>query len=470
MNLEQAKELIKDYVPGHSDFITKADTADRYYRKKNDILFPAEKEKKEAENPMRNSDNRVPSNFYRLQVNQKAAYAFTKPPKFDVGSDELNELIQKRLGDAFKKKCKALCVQAANASVGWIHYWKDENGDFKYAVIDSRQIIPVWSKDLEKELYALLRTYAQIDRADGKRYIVYEIWTDMECNSFRKEEEQEIDSLQFYCMYPVLNSSSGETEYSSLYRHEWGEVPFIFFNNNDEMVSDLSDIKELIDSYDKIYSGFVNDLEDIQELIFVLTNYGGEAENAAAVLEEMKTKKVITVESEGADDRSGVSTLAIDIPVEAREKALTMTRKAIFEQGMAIDPDPQNFGNSSGVALRYLYSLLELKTGMMQTEFEVSFNHLIRALLRCYGKTAEKIIQTWTRTAVSNDTELATIASTSKGIISDETIVKNHPWVKDPDEELKLLKKQRESEGPDWDTVPTKVTSGEGGEGDGKNE
>ena len=51
-------------------------------------------------------------------------------------------------------------------------------------------------------------------------------------------------------------------------------MPFIFFSNNDEGTSDLNDIKELIDSYDKIYSGFVNDLEDIQEIIFVLTNYG----------------------------------------------------------------------------------------------------------------------------------------------------------------------------------------------------
>ncbi|MFR2692021.1 MAG: phage portal protein [Enterocloster bolteae] len=52
---------------------------------------------------------------------------------------------------------------------------------------------------------------------------------------------------------------------------------------------------------------------------------------------------------------------------------LATTRKRIFEQGQGIDPDPQNFGNSSGVALGFLYSLLELKAGLMETEFKIGF-------------------------------------------------------------------------------------------------
>lgn len=54
-----------------------------------------------------------------------------------------------------------------------------------------------------------------------------------------------------------------------------GVVPFIPFANNNLQTLDLDNIKKLIDSYDKTYSGFVNDLEDIQQVLFVLTNYGG---------------------------------------------------------------------------------------------------------------------------------------------------------------------------------------------------
>lgn len=453
MELEAAKKLIKKYVAGHTEFIINAEIAERYYKKKNDILKEKYKKNTDAENPLREADNRIPSNFYKLQVNQKAAYAFTTPPAFDTSIKAANEVVSKTLGDAFAKKCKTLCVQAANSSVAWLHYWSGNNGEFKYAVIDSKQIIPIWTSDLEKELHAVMRIYTQIDE-NGNEYIVYEMWTDKYSQAFRRKADATVDELENYSMYQVVDLDTGIREDTDTYNHNFGEAPFIFFNNNDEMVSDLSDIKELIDAYDKVYSGFLNDLDDIQEIVFVLTNYGGSAKDAAGVLKEMHDKKVINVESDGPDDKSGVSTLAIEIPVAAREKMLSLTRKAVFEQGMAIDPDPVNFGDSSGVALRYLYSLLELKTGMMQTEFMISFNRLIRAILKFYNCKADKIVQTWTRTSVNNDAELADIAQKSKGVISSETIARNHPWVKDPEEELKRLKEQREETEPEWDKVP----------------
>ena len=54
------------------------------------------------------------------------------------------------------------------------------------------------------------------------------------------------------------------------------------------------------------------------------------------------------------------------------------------------------------------------------------------------------IIQTWTRNMISNDLEDAQIATESKDVISDETIIKNHPWVENPEDELKNLKQQKE--------------------------
>ena len=45
-----------------------------------------------------------------------------------------------------------------------------------------------------------------------------------------------------------------------------------------------------------------------------------------------------------------------------------------------------------------------------------------------------------------NESQAITDCQNSKGVISDETIVKNHPWVEDADVELKLLKKQEEAE------------------------
>ena len=53
--------------------------------------------------------------------------------------------------------------------------------------------------------------------------------------------------------------------------------------------------------------------------------------------------------------------------------------------------------------------------------------------------TADNIIQTWTRTSIRNDAELVDMCSKSEGIISRKTILKNHPFVENvEDEETEL--------------------------------
>lgn len=448
MDIEDVKKLIKKYTTGHSQFVRNADEAERYYKNETDVLRePSRKEKQEkkeeGKTPLRNADNRIPFNFHGLLVNQKAAYMFTAPPVFDLGSKSANKILQKFLGDKYSKVCKDLCVEASNATVGWIHVWKREDGTYNYAVVPSGQIIPIWDKSLEKKLLAVFRHYPDIDEQNGDSYEIYEYWTETECWSYRLKSGEGIEKLLPYFMFMEELQVS---EMSDHYVHEIGEVPFFSFANNNIGTNDLKNIKPLIDVYCKVFSGFVNDLEDIQEIIFVLTNYGGE--NLNEFLEDLKYYKAIKLENEGEGDKSGVSTLTIEIPVEAREKLLDITRKCIFEQGQGIDPDPQNFGNSSGVALSFLYSLLELKSGLMETEFRPSFGRFIRCVCRLLNiSIADNVItQTWTRTSVRNDQELATIAQNSKGIISDETIVKNHPWVENPELEKQRMEEQVKAE------------------------
>ncbi len=111
--------------------------------------------------------------------------------------------------------------------------------------------------------------------------------------------------------------------------------------------------------------------------------------------------------------------------------------------GQGVDPQQQSFDNTSGEAMKFLYSLLELKAGLMETEFRLSFGELIRAICRHYNKQVKNIIQTWTRNAIRSDSELVDICSKSKGIISDQTIIKNHPLVDDPEQEEKQIVKER---------------------------
>ncbi len=444
MELEAMKKLVKLCQRRHREMIRESKAAERYYRKKNDILKNGARRTGETGNPLHNADNRIPSNFYNILVNQKASYLFTAPPIFDAGDADQNKMITKILGDDFSRICKKLCINASNSTVAWIHYWVDTAGEFKYTVVDSKQIIPVWKGGgLEKELLGAMRIYDWTDE-DGSVLNIYEYWDQEQCWAFAKENQRGITTLESYPLFSYMPCDvPSDASQTNVLPHMFGEVPFIPFFNNAEGGNDLNDVKELIDTYDKVYSGYLNDLDDIQEVIFILSGYEGES--LKEFLEKLKKYKTVKLDRD-EDGKGGLSTLTIDIPVEAREKMLAMTRKAIFEQGMGIDPDPQNFGNSSGVALSYLYSLLELKGGLMETEFRSGFGRFIRAICKYLGKEPGAITQTWTRTSVRNDTELAAIAQQSTGILSRRSVLANHPWVDDVDKELKRLEEEEQEE------------------------
>lgn len=440
MEIEAVKKLIKKYMPGHSEFVVKADIGERYYRNKTDILFRESKkdsDKDETKNPLRNADNRIPHNFHGMLVNQKAAYMFTYPPLFDVGDKAGNKKIMKALGTKFRKVCKKLCINASNTGIAWLHFWEGDSKKLKYSVIDSRQVIPVWTDDQERRLKAVMRTYNKV-LDDGKEYIIYEIWTENDCVSFAQEIGNDSELLMYYSMLEHCIIDIGHME-GNIYNHGWGKVPFIPFYNNDMETSDLDNIKALIDTYDKIYSGFVDDLEDIQEILFVLSGYGGT--ELGEFLEKLKKYKTIDLD---ADESAGLTTLTIDIPVEAREKMLTMTRKEIFEQGQGVDPQPENYGNASGEALKFMYALLELKAGLMEVEFQLSLEEFIQVVCGHIGVPCDEIQQTWTRNMIKNDKELADMCETSTGILSQRTVVKNHPFVENPEEEMEQIEKEKQ--------------------------
>lgn len=442
MDIKEIKKLIKNHSGKHRKFIETAEIADRYYRNKNDIL--KNKKKDDTENPLRNADNRISSNFHGLLANQKSSYLFTAPPLFDVGNTNANDIIAEILGDKYAKVCKDLCINASNCGIAWLHIWKNEDNEFEYGVVDSKQIISIWSSELNRKILAVLRTYKNTDDK-GNVFDIYEYWTDKECLSFKKKSSDSTDEIIIYNSFSTIDCDTGINTESNILKHEFGEVPFIPFFNNNLKTSDLDNIKPLIDVYDKVFSGFVDDLEDIQEIIFLLTNYG--ENNLDTFLKDLKKYKTVKLDSDGANDKSGLSILTIDIPVEAREKLINMTRKSIFEQGQGVDPDPQNFGNSSGVALKYLYSLLELKAGLMETEFKLGFGKLVRMICRYKGIKIKSIIQTWTRTAISNDAELVEMTAKSEGVISKKSILKNHPFVENADlEEIQIKKEEQNSE------------------------
>lgn len=78
MELKQMQELIKNTSTQRAGFLNSYEKALKYYRNETDITQKnngdAELNKDGKDDPLRHADNRVPSNFYQLLVDQEAVF------------------------------------------------------------------------------------------------------------------------------------------------------------------------------------------------------------------------------------------------------------------------------------------------------------------------------------------------------------------------------------------------------------
>lgn len=434
MDIETFKKKISKLKDSKNriNFIKMCETGENYYHNENEIKNNPLKIRED--NPLKVADNRISHYWHGLLVNQKAGYMFGREPTIDVGDKVLNKEITKILGDEWGKTIKDLVINASNSGISWLHFWIDDKGAFQYGIVPSIQIYPLYSKDLKNRLIGVIREYVEEDE-NGNEYTKYEYWNDTEAFFYRSSGSSIVE----------LNIvGNNETNH---FTHSLRKVPFIYFNNNSILKYDLFMYKDLVDQFDKVTSGFANDIDDVQEIIFVLKGYGGE--ELEEFMKDLKDFKAVKTEDDG-----DVKTIRAEIPVEARDKFLESMKKSIFLFGMGVNPDKESLGDSSGVALKFLYSLLELKAAATRTEFDSSLKYLIRAILDYLGKNTDQDISiTYYKNMVTNDKEVVEIISKSGNTISEKTKTKNHPYTDNLDEELEELEAQNQEEYDDYSNL-----------------
>lgn len=463
IELSKAIEYIDKAQAKLSEWRSKVALGNRYYNNEDDIKHTGAAAidavngylQGIGQNPLRSADNRISTNWHEILTVQKNAYVLTYPPVFTIGKDkELSEEVNDTLGDEYAKVLSRLGTYATNAGTAWLEYWVDSDGVFRMAALEADQCAAFYNPmDIGKETIALVRAY-NLQNADGNDVVHYEVWDQQEVvfvNGETMEEE------------PVIVGGREVTRMPN----EFGEIPFIEFANNERKASDLLKYKGLVDAYDKVVSGFINDLDDIQEIVLVLKDLTGESEDSLWVpvrdaegnekldadgdplleevkkpvnlLQQIKAQKYLTVDGTG-----GVDKLSLEIPTEARDVALTMLQKQIYVAGMGVDPNPERTGQATGAYVDHMYHLLELKAGLMETEFRSSLNRLVRAILRYLGRdTKQKIIQSWTRNKPKDANETVNrLASTPSEVMSNYTKRRLHPDIDDPDLEDTLVQQE----------------------------
>lgn len=427
----------------------------RYYIGEHDIMHRKRTyvhDGVQKEDPTK-ANNRIPHPFHRILVDQKLGYVFANAVFYTAEDPTLEEKISDVLGMKFDDAMYSWAKEASNKGVGWLHPYINSRGEFKYIIIPSEQCIPIWKGAYQDELQYMIRYYTveNVDTVSGnvvERFKV-EFW-DEEKVTYYIETDEGYTFDYSEPINPKYHWYTINTLYPDMqYPNSWGRVPFIRLQNNDEETTDLSLIKGLIDDYDRNASDISNALEEIQEVIYILKGY--EDEDLGEFLKNLKHFRAIKISGEHGN--ADVKIERNEIPGTTVENVLQRTKENIYAFGGGIDPTVDKFGsNPSGVALKWLYQNLILKSEILIRKLEdalYEFAWYIVHYINMKENTTysyKKVKPIINPAILSNDIEVIESLEKSKGTLSEKTILEKHPYVDNVEEEMRRLQEQRGNE------------------------
>jgi SPP1 family phage portal protein len=208
-------------------------------------------------------------------------------------------------------------------------------------------------------------------------------------------------------------------------------------------------VKCLQDAYNDVLSNFANQMEeDIHTTVLVIRNYDGE--DLGTFRKNLAEYGVIKVRSyDGAE--GGVETLTLEVNAENYKTLLSLLKDAIIENARGYDAkDDRMGGNPNQMNIQSMYSDIDLDANGIEMEFQASMEELLWFVDQHLANTGKgnfesqdvKII--FDRDVLVNETEAISNCKASVGILSNETIVKMHPWTDDGAKELARIKKEQE--------------------------
>ena len=420
-------------------------TGQRYYEGDTDILGRKRLvvgeggQLVEAENL---ANNKLVHNFVRKLVDQKVGYLLSLPFAIQTNNEEYQKMLNDIFDKSFMRTLKNLGKEAINKGKAWLHVYYNEDGELSFKKIPSEEIIPLWRDAAHTDLDAVIRVY-EVETFEGteKKIVTkVEFWNREGIRRYILDDNlliPDVEAGEFAPHVAVINADGTEQGFN------WERVPFICFKYNDEEIPLVKFVKSLVDDYDRQKSDNSNNLEDLPNSIYVIKNYDGT--DLGEFRRNLSAFRAVKVTDEG-----GVDTISLNIDTEAFKTHIEQLRKDIYEFGRGVDTQTERFGaERSGVALKFLYADLDMDANIIETEFQASFEELLWFINQhIYNTTGqdysdEVVDIIFNRDIIINEADVIQNAKASVGIISDETIVANHPWVTNTQAEMERIEAQR---------------------------
>lgn len=396
-------------------------------------------------------NNHIIDNQYAKMVNQKTNYLFGQPFTTECENEQYAELLKGIFDKSFMRVLKKSAKYAYNGGIAWLYPYYDEDGRFVFRVFPSYEILPFWADSDHTKLLGAARLFLVAGYNRNVPVIVekVEIFDKTGIHLYILDGSTLIpDATADTQDLNYVVAAGGDGVQKGL---NWQRIPLIPLKRNELETPLLKNVKPLQDGINTMLSDFENNMqEDARNTILVLKNYDGT--NLGEFRKNLATFGAVKVRYDG-DTKGGVETLEISVNADNYKVIIEIFKKALIENAMGYDAkDDRIGGNANQMNIQSMYSDIDLDANDTETEYQAAFENIlwfVNAHLANTGKgdfRNEKVNIIFNRDIMMNEAEIIDNCNKSVGILSDETVIGQHPWVDDPGLEMQRLEKQKEKE------------------------
>lgn len=413
-------EFVREVISTHksSDLYKTAKIADDYDKKRNTTIVNYQKLLYDV------TGRAVPDN---ISANYKITSGFfnrftTQQVQFLLGNGVTweNEATKTKLGEDFDKKLQTIAKASLGAGVAFGFFNLDH-----LEVFNALEYAPLYDEE-NGALMAGVRFW-QVDAQKPLRATLYEVdgYTDYMWEDGKGEI---LHDKQKY----ILKTQTTAVDGTEIYDGEnYPTFPIVPLWANPHRQSELVGIREQIDAYDLIKSGFCNTIDEASFIYWTINNAGGMDEiDLADFVQRLKTVHAANVEDTGATAQANT----LEAPHEGREALLDRLAKDMYADYMALNIDEIKGGANTATQIRAAYEPMNNKAD----QFEYCIVDFINGILQVAGLEDKP---TFTRSYLINtQEEIATVLQASQYLSEDYVTRKILTLLGDADKADEIMK------------------------------
>lgn len=387
------------------------------------------------------SNNKIASNFFHRLNTQRNMYSlgngvsFTEHKEKETTQDEngveieiTHDKTNEFLGAAFDTALQHTAYYALIHGVTF-GFWNFD----KLHCFPVTEFVPLWD-----ELNGSLRAGIRFWRLNKDKPMIAVFYEEDGFTKYKSDDGtnglkfEEYESKKAY--KTIVESSEVDGE-EIVGEDNYGVLPIVPMWGSKLKQSTLVGMREAIDSFDLIRSGFANDLTDVSQIYWILENCGGMTDaELAKFRDRLKINHIAVVDTAGAK----AVPYTQEIPYSARQTYLTEIRTGIYEDFGALDVHAVAAGATND-HIDAAYQPLDEEAN----DFEYQVTEFVKRILAINNIEDTPVFK---RNRISNQTEQTNMVLSAAQYIDEETILQKLPFISVDEVANILTKKDLESQ------------------------